>query len=44
MSEWFYIRIAFGLTWLVIAGYALLLNRRRIAAEQAISELGGGAE
>jgi hypothetical protein len=42
MSEWFYIRMAFGLTWLVIAGYALLMHRRRIAAEQAVSELRGG--
>jgi hypothetical protein len=43
MSEWFYIRLAFGLTYLVIAGYALLLLRRRAAAEESVRELGGGA-
>ena len=44
MSEWFYIRFAFGLTWVVLAGYMFLLYRRRVAAEQAIQDLGGGAE
>jgi hypothetical protein len=41
MSEWFYIRLALGLTWGVLAGYILLLNRRRTAAERAIRELEG---
>jgi hypothetical protein len=42
MSEWFYIRMAFGLTWLVVAGYALAMHRRRVAAERAISQQDGG--
>jgi hypothetical protein len=44
MSEWFYIRLAFGLTWATIAVYALLLNQRRLAAERALRETGGGVE
>jgi hypothetical protein len=44
MSEWFYIWLALGLTWGVIAGYTLLLNRRRVVAERAVHELGGGVE
>jgi hypothetical protein len=44
MSEWFYIRLALGLTWVVLAGYTLLLYRRAVAAEHAIRELGGGVE
>ena len=44
MSEWFYIRLAFGLTWFVLAGYMFLLYRRRGAAEQALRDLGGGVE
>jgi hypothetical protein len=42
MSEWFYIRLALGLTWGVFAGYILLLNRRRAAAERAVREIQGG--
>jgi hypothetical protein len=42
MSEWFYIRVAYGLTWVVVAGYALIMYRRAVAAEQAVRELGGG--
>lgn len=42
MSEWFYVRLALGLTWLVLGGYTLLLNRRRAAAERAIRENDGG--
>jgi hypothetical protein len=41
MSEWFYVRLALGLSWVVIAGYTLLLHRRRVAAELAIREMGG---
>jgi hypothetical protein len=41
MSEWFYIRLALGLTWVVIGGYTLLLHRRRTAAELALREMGG---
>jgi hypothetical protein len=43
MSEWFYIRLALGLAWVVVAGYTLLLHRRRVAAEEAIRDLGGDA-
>ena len=42
MSEWFYIRLALGITWGVIVTYAFLLNRRRIAAERALREGPGG--
>jgi hypothetical protein len=41
MSEWFYIRLALGLAWVVIGGYALLLHRRRVAAELALRGTGG---
>ena len=44
MSEWFYIRLAFGLTWVVLGGYIFLLHRRRSAAEQALRDLRGGVE
>jgi hypothetical protein len=44
MSEWYYIRLAFGLTYFVIAGYALLLLRRRATAEAAVREMGGEVE
>jgi hypothetical protein len=44
MSEWFYVRLAFGLTYFVIIGYTLLLHSRRVAAEEAVRELGGGVE
>jgi CcmD family protein len=40
MSEWFYIRLALGITWAVLGGYMLLLNRRRVAAERALREIG----
>ena len=42
MSEWFYVRLALGLTYVVLAGYVLLLNRRRVAAESALREINGG--
>jgi hypothetical protein len=42
MSEWFYIRLALGLAWAVVGGYALLLHRRRVAAERALNDLHGG--
>jgi hypothetical protein len=42
VNVWFYIRLALGLTWVVLAGYALLLNRGRVAAEKALRELDGG--
>lgn len=36
MSEWFYIWLALGITWTVLGGYMLLLNRRRVRAEQMV--------
>jgi hypothetical protein len=41
MSEWFYVRLALGLTYVVLAGYLLLLYRRQRAAEAALRELNG---
>ncbi|MGH7448701.1 MAG: hypothetical protein ACRELT_14115 [Longimicrobiales bacterium] len=42
MSEWFYIRLALGITYVVLGGYMLVLNRRRVAAERAVREIEGG--
>jgi CcmD family protein len=42
MSEWFYIRLAYGVTWVVLAGYLLLLIRRSRSAEQALRKVRGG--
>jgi CcmD family protein len=39
MSEWFYVRLALGLTWFVLGGYMVMLFRRRAAAERAIREM-----
>ncbi len=44
MSEWFYIRLAYGLTWFVLAGYTLLLVRRSRSAEEALRQVRGGSE
>ena len=44
MSEWFYIRLAYGITWVVLAGYTLLLIRRSRAAEHALRKVRGGNE
>lgn len=41
MSEWFYIWLAFGLTWLVLGGYAWRLRGRQAAAERALRHNGG---
>jgi hypothetical protein len=41
MSEWFYVRLALGLAWVVVAGYTLHLHRMRVAAEMAMREMGG---
>lgn len=35
MSEWFYINLAYGLTWATLAGYALYLARRSAMARAA---------
>jgi hypothetical protein len=42
MSEWFYIWLALGITWGVLGGHLLVLNRRRIAAERAARDDGPG--
>ena len=42
MSEWFYIRLAFGLTWIVLAGYTFLLVRRAWSAEDEVRRVRGG--
>lgn len=39
MSEWFYIWLALGITWVVLGGYMLLLNSRRVAAERAVRDV-----
>jgi CcmD family protein len=36
MSEWSYVIAAFGLTWAVLAGYALFLNQRLGRARRAV--------
>lgn len=44
MSEWSYIALAYGITWAVLAGLTLLLNRRRMEAERVVREIEGGKE
>jgi CcmD family protein len=41
-NPWPYIYAAFGLTWAVLAGYTLMLNRRRVAAENELRRHEGG--
>ena len=41
MSEWFYIWLAYGLTWVVLGGYALRLRGRQGAAERGLRHNGG---
>ncbi|HSJ16217.1 MAG TPA: hypothetical protein VK939_17555 [Longimicrobiales bacterium] len=41
MSEWFYIWLAFGLTWVVVGGYAWRLRGRQVAAERGLGQNGG---
>ena len=36
MSEWFYIWLSFGLTWVVVGGYAAWIAVRRAEAERAL--------
>jgi hypothetical protein len=43
MSEWFYICLAYGLTWGVVGGYAAWLIGRRKAAEAALRGQNGGS-
>jgi hypothetical protein len=42
MSEWFYIRLAFGITWVVLTGYMTLLLRRSRSGEKALRQVRGG--
>jgi hypothetical protein len=42
MSEWFYIRLALGITWSALGGYIMLLYRRLRAAERALDGSGRG--
>jgi len=44
VNPWPYVYAAFGLSWGVLAGYLVLVNRRRVAAEEALHEMGGGVE
>lgn len=44
MSEWSYIGLAYGITWAVLAGFMVLLNRRRVETERAVREIEGGKE
>ncbi|HEU4452753.1 MAG TPA: CcmD family protein [Longimicrobium sp.] len=36
MNEWNFVGAAYGLTWVVLAGYALYLNGRVRAAREAL--------
>lgn len=40
MSEWIYVGAAFGLTWVVLAGYLLHLNGRTRQARQMVESSG----
>jgi hypothetical protein len=42
MSDWFYISLAVGLTWVVLAAYAFLLLRRSRSAADALRRGSGG--
>lgn len=44
MSEWNYVVAAFGLTWLVFAGYTLYLSGRVRRAERLIESAARSAE
>jgi hypothetical protein len=41
MSEWFYIRLALGLSWVVIAGYTLLPAPQARRSRAGNREMGG---
>jgi CcmD family protein len=36
MSEWNYVIAAYALTWVVLVGYAILVNGRLLRAERAL--------
>jgi hypothetical protein len=44
MSEWFYIRLALGLTWVVHGGYTVLLHRGAAAGRHCVEPGMGGEE
>ncbi|MHB1170378.1 MAG: hypothetical protein ACYC28_13965 [Longimicrobiales bacterium] len=39
MSEWTYVNVAYALTWITFAVYALSLHRRRQQAKQQAAEI-----
>ena len=41
MSEWAYIWMAYGLTWVVLAAYTVSVRRRLRRAEAAAADPGG---
>lgn len=43
MSEWFYVSLAYGMTWATFGGYMLRLHLLRVAAERAMRESNGGS-
>jgi hypothetical protein len=38
MSNWAFVTISFGLSWLVLIGYTVLLNRRQARAVRLLVE------
>jgi len=42
VSNWFYVGLAYGVTWAVLAGYGVYLVRRRSRAAAALAGLQGG--
>ncbi|CAN5694383.1 hypothetical protein BH23GEM10_BH23GEM10_05680 [soil metagenome] len=42
MSEWFYVSLAYGMTWATFAGYMIRLHLIRIAAKQNVHESSNG--
>jgi heme exporter protein CcmD len=36
MSNWYYVGLAYGITYFVLAGYAVYLIRRRARAQHAL--------
>ena len=44
MSNWFYIGVAFGLTWAVLVAYFLYLGRRTRRAEEGLTRLSSNVE
>jgi CcmD family protein len=36
VSEWGFVRVAYGLTWIVLAVYSVYLRRRRVRARSRL--------